>query len=57
MFRLSSLMASCRGAGAQSVERPVKGPRSWYNSTDVGSKHADAAALGGRKKSSSTKVN
>ena len=33
----------CCGTVAQSVERPSKGPRSWCNSTDVGSKHANAA--------------
>ena len=38
-------------AVAQSVERPSKGPGSRGKSSDVGSKHANAAAKGGRKKS------
>ena len=36
-------------AVAQSVERLSKGPRSRCNSTDVGSNHANAIALGVKK--------
>ena len=36
------LLMICRSAVAQLVEHPSKGPRSQYNSTDVGSNHAAA---------------